>query len=89
MLCKSARNQITWYFSLPIIVATISSIFAVRSLFTGVLTTAMKGQVSKLMVISIPVILVISMLELLYMYLVKKNSDKNILKLMDIKREDN
>ena len=89
MLCKSARNQITWYFSLPIIVAIISSIFAVRSLFTGVLTTAMKGQVSKLMVISIPVILVISMLELLYMYLVKKNSDKNILKLMDIKREDN
>lgn len=89
ILCKSARNQITWYFSLPIIVAAISSIFAVRSLFTGVMTTAMKAEVGKLMVISIPVIVIICMVELLYMYLVKKNSDKNILKLMDIKREDN
>ncbi|WP_462392222.1 ABC transporter permease, partial [Clostridium cadaveris] len=42
MLCKSSRNQITWYFSLPIIVSTISSIFAVRSLFTGIMTTSMK-----------------------------------------------
>lgn len=89
MLCKSSRNQITWYFSLPIIVSTISSIFAVRSLFTGIMTTAMKEQVGKLMVISIPVIAVICVIELLYMHLVKKSSDKNILKLMDIKREDN
>ena len=53
------------------------------------MTTAMKAEVSQLMVISIPVIAVICMVELLYMYLVKKNSDKNILRLMDIKREDN
>ncbi|MBU3137397.1 ABC transporter permease [Clostridium gasigenes] len=89
MLCKSARNQITWYFSLPIIVAAISSIFAVRSLFTGLMTTTMKGHVSKLMVIAIPIIVVICVVELFYMNFVKKSSDKNILKLMDIKREDN
>lgn len=89
MLCKSSRNQITWYFSLPIIVSTISSIFAVRSLFTGIMTTAMKDHVGKLMVISIPVIAVICVIELFYMHLVKKSSDNNILKLMDIKREDN
>lgn len=89
MLCKSARNQITWYFSLPIIVAAISSIFAVRSLFTGLVTTTMKGQVNKLMIISIPIIVVICMIELAYMHFVKKSSDNNILKLMDIKREDN
>lgn len=89
MLCKSARNQINWYFSLPIIVAAVSSIFAVRALFTGTITATMKSQVGKLMIISIPVILVICMVELLYMYLVKKNSDNNILKIMDIKREDN
>ena len=41
------------------------------------------------MVISIPVIAVICVIELFYMHLVKKSSDKNILKLMDIKREDN
>ena len=89
MLCKSARNQITWYFSLPIIVAAISSIFAVRSLFTGLMTTTMKGHVSKLMVIAIPIIVVICVVELFYMNFIKKSSDKNILKLMDIKREDN
>ena len=89
MLCKSARNQITWYFSLPIIVAAIISIFAVRSLFTGLVSTTMKGHTSKLMLIAIPIIMVICMIELLYMGLVKKSSDKNILKLMDIKRENN
>ncbi|MEG0308967.1 MAG: ABC transporter permease [Clostridium sp.] len=89
MLCKSARSQITWYFSLPIIVAAVSSIFAVRSLFTGLMTTTMKGQVNKLMIISIPIIVIICMVELFYMHFVKKSSDKNILKLMDIKREDN
>ncbi len=89
MLCKSARNQITWYFSLPIVVAAISSIFAVRSLFTGIMTKAMKGQVGKLMVISIPIIVLICVIELIYMQFVKKSSDKNILKIMDIKREDN
>lgn len=89
MLCKSARNQIAWYFSLPIVIAAISSIFAVRSLFTGIMTKAMEAQVGKLMVISIPIIVLICVIELIYMQCVKKSSDKNILKIMDIKREDN
>ncbi|MBM6859484.1 ABC transporter permease [Clostridium saudiense] len=89
MLCKSARNQITWYFSLPIVVAAVSSIFAVRTLFAGMVTTAMQEDVGKLMVISASVIVLICMIELIYMNIVKKSSDKNILKLMDIKREDN
>lgn len=89
MLCKSARNQITWYFSLPIIVAAINSIFSVRALFTGLMPTTMKEQVSKLMIIAIPIIVLICMVELFYMYFVKKISDKSILKLMDVKREDN
>ncbi|GAA0126431.1 ABC transporter permease [Clostridium sp. CTA-19] len=89
MLCKSARNQITWYFSLPIIVAAISSIFSVRALFTGLIPIKMKEQVSKLMIIAIPITVLICMVELFYMHFVKKISDKNILKLMDVKREDN
>ena len=89
MLCKSARNQITWYFSLSIAVAAVSSIFAVRTLFAGMVTTAMQEYVGKLMVISASVIVLICMIELIYMNIVKKSSDKNILKLMDIKREDN
>ena len=49
----------------------------------------MKEEIGKLMVISIFVIILICMIELFYINLVKKSSDKNILKLMDIKREDN
>ncbi|GAA0180450.1 ABC transporter permease [Clostridium sediminicola] len=89
MLCKSARNQTDWYFSLPIAIAAISSIFAVRSLFTGIMTTTMKEQVGKLMIISIPIIVLICVIELIYMQFVKKSSDKNILKIMDRRREDN
>lgn len=89
MLCKSARNQITWYFSLPIVIAAISSIFAVRALFTGIITKEMQEQVGKLMAISIVIIILICVIELIYMEFVKKSSDKNILKIMDIKREDN
>ena len=89
MLCKSARNQTTWYFSLPIVIAAISSIFAVRALFTGIMTKEMQEQVGKLMAISIVIIILICVIELIYMEFVKKSSDKNILKIMDIKREDN
>lgn len=89
MLCKSARSQITWYFSLSIAVAAVSSIFAVRTLFSGMVTVSMKEYVSKLMIISIPIIVLICMIELIYINIVKRSSDKNILKLMDIKREDN
>lgn len=89
MLCKSVRKQITWYFLLPISVAAISSIFAVRFLLAGVMTTAMKTQLRKLMMLSIPVIILICMIELLYIHFVKKNSERNILEVMDLKREDN
>ena len=89
MLCKSARNQTTWYFSLPIVIAAISSIFAVRALFTGIMTKEMQEQLGKLMTISIVIIILICVIELIYMEFVKKSSDKNILMIMDIKREDN
>ena len=89
MLCKSARNQTTWYFSLPIVIAAISSIFAVRALFTGIMTKEMQEQLGKLMTISIVIIILICVIELIYVEFVKKSSDKNILKIMDIKREDN
>ena len=38
MLCASAKRQIDYYFGIPIFVAVISSIFGVRSLFTGLLS---------------------------------------------------
>lgn len=89
MMCKSARRQITWYFMLPLSASAICSIFAVRSLYTGALTTTMHQQTNKLMMLSIPVIVFICVVELLYMHFVKKSSDRNIAGIMTIKREDN
>lgn len=88
-LCKTARQQITGYFSIPIIVASISSIFGTRSLFTGVLATFMRSKVSSLMIVSIAMILLLCVIEFCYMISVKRMSDKNIKRLMELKREDN
>lgn len=86
-LCKSARKQIKYYFSLPIIIAGFSSIFGVKSLFTGVSTTAMKGQVNALMIIAIAIIIILCMVEFIYMRAVMRISDKKIYSLIEVKRE--
>lgn len=88
-LCKSARKQIKWYFSLPVVIAVIGSFFGIRSLFTGIVSSSMVGKVNTLMIISIPVILVLCVVELCYTIAVMRMSDKQINKLMDIRREDN
>ncbi|WP_373897298.1 FtsX-like permease family protein [Haloimpatiens sp. FM7315] len=88
-LCKSARKQIKWYFSFPVVVAAIGSVFGVKALFSGIATSAMKLKINTLMMISIPVILVLCVVEFCYIIGVMKLSDKQIYKLMEIKREDN
>lgn len=88
MLKSSARKQISMYFSLPLVVGAICSIFAVRAMFTGISTDAMREQLGLLMERAIPVIILICMIELAYIYIVKVTSDRNILRVMDIKRED-
>lgn len=87
-LCMSARQQINWYFSIPIIAAATSALFGTRSLFTGVATTSMRSQVSVLMLVSGGMILFLGMVEFAYMILVKRISDSNIKSMMEVKRED-
>lgn len=87
-LCKSARAQIKWYFSFPIVIAAIGSGFGIRALFTGVSTSAMKSQITSLMMIALPTIIILCLVELAYITFVMRISDKQISKLMDTKRED-
>lgn len=86
---KSTRHQITWYFSLPIAVAAIGSLFGVRSLFTGIVTTSMRSEVSSLMIAASAMIMLLCVVEFCYMLAVKRMSDKSIQRLQDKKREDN
>lgn len=87
-LCKSARKQIQWYFSIPIVVAAIGSIFGIRSLFSGIATSSMQDKIGELMIIAVPTIIILCVIEYSYMISVMKISDKYIYELMDIKRED-
>lgn len=88
-LCKSARKQIKWFFTLPVLVAVIGSIFGVRSLFSGIATTAMKSKVDILMIMAIPMIFVLFIVELIYIVSVMRLSDKGIHGLMEIRRDNN
>ena len=42
-LCQSAGKQIAWFMGLPVLVAAVSSLFGVRALFTGILSSRTRG----------------------------------------------
>lgn len=88
-LCRSARQQIAWYFTLPVAVAAVSSLFGIRSLLTGVSTAAMKNGIPAMMMIAGPVILALCVVEWIYMRVVMKMSDKNINAMTEMRRDDN
>lgn len=83
MLCQSARKQIRWYFGLPVIVAAIGSIFGIRALFSGMLSTAMAENIQELLTIAGAMILLLCVIESIYMTAVARLSDKHLLNLMD------
>ncbi|MDD6920591.1 MAG: FtsX-like permease family protein [Eubacteriales bacterium] len=87
-LCKSSGKQINWYFGLPIVIALINSFFGVRSLFTGILPSSVKGNISQVFMIAIFIILLLVIFEVIYMGVVKSNSNKYLLSLMEPKREE-
>lgn len=87
-LCKSARKQIKWYFSFPVTVAIIGSIFGIRALFSGIVTSKMQAKIGTLMMVAVPIILVFCVVEFCYIIAVMQMSDKQIAALMDMKRED-
>ncbi len=82
MLCRCAGRQIVWYFGIPVLAAVCSSIFGVRSLFTGLLPTIVQGSIPKLMGISAAMILVLFVIELIYMAAVGRASSRYLLTLM-------
>lgn len=88
MLCVSAKRQIDYYFGIPIFVAVISSIFGVRSLFTGLLSPRTSVDIIGFMAISIVMILLLCVTEFLYIFAVKKASNRYILSLVVFDREE-
>lgn len=87
-LCQSAAKQICWYFGIPVVVAACSSLFGVRALFTGILSSRTKSSIPEMMVISAVMILALCVAEGIYMMAVKRSSDQYLLSLMVPEREE-
>ena len=87
-LCKSAKKQINWYFGIPAAVAVLSSLFGVRALLTGILSSRAKGNLSEMMIVSAAMILALCVIEYIYIAAVKRSSDHYLLTLMVPEREE-
>ena len=68
--------------------AAVSSLFAVRALFTGILSSMTRGTAGEMMVISAAMILVLCVIECIYMAAVKRSSNRYLLILMAPEREE-
>ena len=88
LLCYSAKKQINWYFGLSVIIAAISSIFGVYSLFSELLSPSMGANSSSFMEISGAMILLLCVVECVYITAVKNSSDRYLLSLMTLEREE-
>ena len=73
---------------LPVLVAAVSSLFGVRALFTGILSSRTRGTVAEMMFVSAAMILLLCVIEYIYMRVVKRSSDRYLLTLMQPQREE-
>lgn len=87
-LCKSSNKQINWYFGLPLVVAVVNSFFGVASLFTGILPSSARVNIVQEFLMAGLIILLLGIIESIYMFIVKKNSNKYLWTIMQPKREE-
>ena len=87
-LCKSSHKQVNWYFGLPVIVAAFSSLFGIRALFAGILSSKVRSNLSEMMIASAAMILALCMVEYIYIASVKRANDRYLLTLMLPEREE-
>lgn len=69
-------------------IAAFSSLFGVRSLLTGILSSRAKSSLTEMMIISVAIILALCVIEYIYITAVKRSSDRYLLKLMVPEREE-
>lgn len=87
-LCQSAGKQINWYFGIPVAVAALNSLFAVRALFSGLLSSRVQGSMTEMLFVSAAMIFLLCVIEYIYMRVVKRASGKYLLTLMVPQREE-
>ena len=73
---------------LPVFVAAISSIFGVKALFAGMLSSGTKGAEREMLLVSAAMILLLCVVEYIYVTIIKRSSDRYLLTLMQPQREE-
>lgn len=86
VLCRSVKRQIHWYFGMPIVIAVFFSFFGVRSLFVGLLTSRVEGNLSEMIFISGIMIFALCVVEWIYISAVKRMGCRRLLAIMEPKR---
>lgn len=80
-MCQSAREQIAWYFALPIGIAIVSSFFGIKAMLGSILPSAYKNNSKYLLIMAIVTVVFLFLIECIYMIAVMKISDKHIVAL--------
>lgn len=84
-LCRSARTQICWYYGIPAVMAAVSSIFGIQTLFS--LGVGGDGDRSRIIFSGI-VLLCFCVGEAVYIRIVMRISDRRIRKFVRKKRQE-
>lgn len=87
-ICASARKQIGWFMGLPVCVAAVSSLFGVKALFTGLLSSRAQEAQGEMLMVSAAMIFLLCVVEYTYMTAIKRSSDRFLLTLMQPQREE-
>ena len=87
-LCRAAGRQVNWYFGIPAFVAAVSSMFGVRALLMGILSSRTRSAIGEVMWISVLMILFLCVIECIYMAVVKRSCNRYLLAVMEPEREE-
>ena len=87
-ICASARKQISWFMGLPVCVAAVSSLFGVKALYTGLLSSRVRETQGEMLMVSAAMIFLLCVVEYTYMTAIKRSSDRFLLTLMQPQREE-
>ena len=87
-LCDSANTQIMRFFGIPLCVAMFCSVFGIRAMFEGILSSRAKVNITDMMISGLIAIFVLILIECVYVFIVRRSSSKYLKSLMVLDREE-
>ena len=88
VLCKSSSRQINWFFGIPVAIACMSSLFGIRAVFSGILSSRTSVNMNNMLLFSLVAIAAFCLVEFIYITIVKRSSFRYLDSLMAPEREE-